>query len=69
MLDVLRGDDVEIFLSLGENEAADPASFEKKARGRPSEFVARANDFLDVCARVENNSSERPSWLLLAEGN
>ena len=57
MLDVLRGDDVEIILSLDENENSDA---EKKQRGRPSEFSARANDFLDVCACVVNNSSELP---------
>lgn len=60
MLDVLRGDDVEIILSLDENENSDAEAFEKKQRGRPSEFSARANDFLDVCACVVNNSSELP---------
>lgn len=57
MLDVLRGDDVEISLSLGENPSAEPGAFRRKERGdRHPHYVACANDFMDVCVRVTNNA-------------
>ncbi|KAM0753107.1 Trs120-domain-containing protein [Meredithblackwellia eburnea MCA 4105] len=58
MLDIIRGDAVEIVLALEENESADPHAFSARRRpGRRSTYSARANDFLDVTALVSNNTS------------
>ncbi|GAA5872900.1 hypothetical protein JCM8547_003260 [Rhodosporidiobolus lusitaniae] len=56
MLDILRGDEVEIELFLSENPSAEPGAFELKGRGQRLLYSAAADEFMDVCARVTNNS-------------
>ncbi|BGP40785.1 hypothetical protein JCM10449v2_004750 [Rhodotorula kratochvilovae] len=56
MLDVLRGDAVDIALFLGENPSAEPGAFELQGRGARLTYSAAADEFIDVCARVTNHS-------------
>lgn len=63
MLDILRGDEVDIELYLGENDASDGGAFELQGRGSRLLYSAAADEFIDVCARVTNTyrTSLRPS--------
>ncbi|GJN91136.1 hypothetical protein Rhopal_004154-T1 [Rhodotorula paludigena] len=54
MLDILRGDEVDIELYLGENDASDGGAFELQGRGSRLLYSAAADEFIDVCARVTN---------------
>lgn len=58
MLDILRGDDVDIQLYLDDNPSAEPGAFQFKGRGRRLVYSAMANEFIDICATIENNSRE-----------
>jgi trafficking protein particle complex subunit 9 len=58
MLDVLRGDDVDIQLHLTDNPSSEPGAFQLKGRGQRLVYSATANEFIDICATVENHSSE-----------
>lgn len=64
MLDVLRGDDVDIQLHLGENPSAEPGAFQLQGRGQRLVYSATANEFIDICATIDNNSGEPCSCLL-----
>lgn len=59
MLDVLRGDDVDIQLHLDDNSASDAGAFQLKGRGQRLVYTAAANEFIDICALIENLSRER----------
>lgn len=56
MLNLLRSDEVEIQLRLEENASAEPGVFTKRGKPDRALYSARANDFMDVVARVVNNS-------------
>ncbi|SCV69753.1 BQ2448_1147 [Microbotryum intermedium] len=56
LLDVLKGDEVEVELNLVENEASRPEAFHFKGRGNRLVYSARPNEFIDVCAYVSNHS-------------
>ncbi|GAA5864034.1 hypothetical protein JCM1840_000679 [Sporobolomyces johnsonii] len=56
MLDVLRGDEVETQLYLGENPSAEAGAFELKGRGQRLVYSAEPDEFIDVCAQVTNRS-------------
>lgn len=58
MLDILRGDDVDIQLYLADNPSSDPneSVFSLKGRGQRLVYSAAANEFVDICAVVENHS-------------
>ncbi|KPV77636.1 uncharacterized protein RHOBADRAFT_33796 [Rhodotorula graminis WP1] len=56
MLDILRGDAVEVELFLEENPASEPGAFELRGRGSRLAYSAVADDFIDVCAKVTNHS-------------
>ncbi|BGP16900.1 hypothetical protein JCM10213v2_004908 [Rhodosporidiobolus nylandii] len=55
MLDIIRGEDVDINLYLSENASADPGAFELQGRGQRLLYSAAADEFIDVCAVVTNN--------------
>ncbi|SCZ89502.1 BZ3500_MvSof-1268-A1-R1_Chr9g10432 [Microbotryum saponariae] len=56
LLDVLKGDEVEVELQLVENEASSPEAFHFKGRGNRLVYAAQPNEFIDVCAYVSNHS-------------
>ncbi|GAA5826496.1 hypothetical protein JCM11251_002398 [Rhodosporidiobolus azoricus] len=56
MLDVLRGDEVDVELYLSENPSAEPGAFELQGRGQRLLYSATADEFIDVCASVTNRS-------------
>lgn len=62
MLDILRGDEVDIRLSLAANPSSDNGVF-AKTRGHRQQYTAASNEFVDVLANVVNKSSTRPSLL------
>ncbi|GAA6003089.1 hypothetical protein JCM10207_001980 [Rhodosporidiobolus poonsookiae] len=57
MLDILRGDELDIELYLGENPASSPGAFELQGRGQRLLYSAAADEFIDVCAQVTNRSA------------
>lgn len=61
LLEILRSDEVEIELSLDDNPSADLGVFSKRGSGDRLLYSTRANDFMDVCARVVNNSGQSSS--------
>lgn len=65
MLALLRADEVEVSIHLAENPMADPdeAAFELKGRGKRLMYAARANEFIDVVIRVDNNSGRLKAHL------
>ncbi|GAA6025577.1 hypothetical protein JCM11491_005997 [Sporobolomyces phaffii] len=60
----VRLDDVAVDLFLAENPAATPASFELRGRGHRLVYDARPDEFIDVCARVTNDSRSRQTFRL-----
>lgn len=56
MLNLLRSDEVDIFLRLEANASAEPDVFTKRGKPERALYSARANDFMDVVAKVVNNS-------------
>lgn len=56
LLEILRSDEVEIELSLDDNPSANPGVFSKRGSADRLLYSTRANDFMDVCARIVNNS-------------
>lgn len=61
LLEILRSDEVEIELSLDDNPSAEPGVFSKRGNADRLLYSTRANDFMDVCARVVNNSGQSSS--------
>ncbi|GAA5896374.1 hypothetical protein JCM6882_000998 [Rhodosporidiobolus microsporus] len=57
MLDILRGDEVDVEMYLGENPSAEPGAFELQGRGQRLMYSAAADEFIDVCTNVTNRSS------------
>lgn len=60
MLDVLRGDEVDVSLSLEPNSAASPGAFTRGTRDCSWVYSTAANEFVDVVIKVTNKS--RPSY-------
>lgn len=58
MLDVLRGDEVDIHLTLQENASSEYGAVRREGQSRCEPYSIAANDFMDVCARVVNNSGK-----------
>ncbi|GAA6044610.1 hypothetical protein JCM8097_006453 [Rhodosporidiobolus ruineniae] len=56
MLDILRGDEVDVELYLDDSPSAEPGAFELQGRGQRLLYSAAADEFIDVCARVTNRS-------------
>lgn len=56
MLDILRGDDLEVELYLDDNPSAEPGAFELQGRGQRLLYSAAADEFIDVCVRITNRS-------------
>ncbi|GAA5876487.1 hypothetical protein JCM16303_003552 [Sporobolomyces ruberrimus] len=55
-LSILRLEDINVDLFLLENPSATPGAFDLKGKGQRLNYQARPDEFIDVCARVTNDS-------------
>ncbi|GAA5989707.1 hypothetical protein JCM5350_007364 [Sporobolomyces pararoseus] len=55
-LSVLRLEDISVELFLLENSSATPGAFDLKGKGQRLIYEAQPDEFIDVCARVTNDS-------------
>lgn len=55
-LSVLRLEDISVELFLLENPSATPGAFDLKGKGQRLIYEAQPDEFIDVCARVTNDS-------------
>ena len=59
MLEILRSDDINIEMYLGDNPAAEPGAFQLQGRGQRMVYSAAANEFIDVCIAIQNNTGKQ----------
>ncbi|GAA5936717.1 TRAPPII-specific subunit TRS120 [Sporobolomyces koalae] len=63
-LSIVRLEEVSVDLFLVENPSASPEAFGLKGKGQRLVYEAQADEFIDVCARVTNDSSNTQSLQL-----